>query len=146
MRKIILALIAVALAVPAVAQTNAHHREKDEKLEKRHERRHDNRIFYAATPEEIDRIVEFVRSFAFDSDRLKAAKFSVSICPIAAEDLKPILDIFTFDDKKIAVLKSAYECCPNKRYFHRAIDMLTFMSSKDKVRKYIEDYEESLNR
>lgn len=84
-----------------------------------------------ATPEQMDRIVDYIQGISFDSDKLKAAKLIVSICPIRSHDLVRIIDLFSFDDKRMEVLVAAYPYCPDPEHFGCAVERLTFSSNKE---------------
>lgn len=92
----------------------------------------------AATPEQMDRIVEYIKGISFDSDKLKAAKLIVSVCPIRSCDLVRIIEIFGFDDNRMEVLIAAYPYCPDPEHFHRAVEKLSFMSNREKVYQSID--------
>jgi len=86
-----------------------------------------------ATPEQMTRIIDYLSGVSFDSDRLKAAQLIVSICPILSHDLVRIINLFSFDDKRMEVLIAAFPYCPDPENFWFAIEQLTFSSNKETV-------------
>lgn len=90
-----------------------------------------------ATPEQLDMIIDYISGISFDSDKLKAAQLIVRICPIRSCDLGRIIELFSFDDKRMEVLVAAYPYCPDPEHFGCAVDRLTFSSNRDEVYRRI---------
>ncbi len=51
-----------------------------------------------------------------------------------------LIDLYTFDDDKVEFLKQIYPNVVDKEAFFKVIDKLTFLSSRDKVRDFIQAY------
>ena len=51
-----------------------------------------------------------------------------------------LIDLYTFDDDKVEFLKLIYPNVVDKEAFFRVIDKLTFLSSRDKIRDFIQAY------
>ncbi len=51
-----------------------------------------------------------------------------------------LIDLYTFDDDKVEFLKQIYPNVVDKEAFFRVIDKLTFLSSRDKIRDFIQAY------
>ena len=52
-----------------------------------------------------------------------------------------LIDLYTFDDDKVEFLKQIYPNVVDKEVFFRVIDKLTFLSSRDKIRDFIQAYD-----
>lgn len=89
--------------------------------------------YYVATQDQVNEILKYIKTFSFDSEKLKAAKVCISICPIAAADIASILNSLTFNDAKIDFAKFAFEYCPDKENYALVIKKLSFPSTRCEV-------------
>jgi len=134
MKKIILLLTLALISGTSLAQGMPHHR--DDHRPHHHSIQCDHKHYFVS-PEQVDAIVAYLKSLSFDSDRLKAAKVFVQVTPLRADDLINIMDLFSFDDKKVELLKVAWDYTLDEEHFEIAVRHLTFRSNQDKVYKYM---------
>lgn len=91
-----------------------------------------------ATPYQMSVIMQYIKDINFSADKTKAAVLCVTLCAVPTNDLIEIINLFSFDDSKVEVLKAAYFLCPDKQHFYKAIEQLTFTSSKEEVYRFLE--------
>ena len=138
MKKLVLCLALAAFSAGMSAQKVIPHHGGSEPVRETAPYRHHH---YKASREQVGIVMDYLKSVSFDSDRLKAAKVCVSICPIPCDDLKDIVRMFSFDDRKMEIMKAAYGNCPDRENFWQVIRVLDWESNREKMFKFIEKYD-----
>ncbi len=85
----------------------------------------------------FDQLKETIRKEAFDETRLKMAKQVVSTNYFNAVQVKELVNLFSFDDSKLALAKFAYDYTLDKGNYILVGDAFAFSSNKDALLNYI---------
>ena len=87
--------------------------------------------------EDMQSMVERLKSLSFDSDRLAVGRAMVAATPMTAAQLARLAAAIDFSNSQVDFLKYAYAYCVDKENYYRTVDVLTFSSDKKKVLDYI---------
>lgn len=146
MKKMIVALMCICCTSMAMAQHH-HDSRRGDRHERpqveyghgngRHQGHQDYQVIYAASPEQVAYMMDFIKGESFDDRKLEAAKLCVTLCPVMVGDLARIASLFSFDDRKLEFLKYAYQYCPDREYYYTLRDAFSFSSNYDKLMDYI---------
>lgn len=88
---------------------------------------------FVISPEQVDIIVDYLKSISFDDDKLKVAKLCSQICPLNTHAIGRIAKQFTFDNRRSEFIIFAYEFCVDKENYTLLREVFTFKSEADKV-------------
>ncbi|UOQ73419.1 DUF4476 domain-containing protein [Hymenobacter cellulosilyticus] len=83
--------------------------------------------------QDVDALVNSVRSKSFDSSRLDVAKQALEQSTIQADDLKRLLGTLDFENSKVELAKFAYPHVTDQQNFYRVYDSFQFESSIKEV-------------
>lgn len=141
MKKIVFSFVLSLFMLPVFAQHHDHNH-NDRNDHRSHHDEHDDRhrpvpVIRIASPEEVDMIVNYIRSLSFDKEKVEGIKLFMQIIPMKAEDIARMVGILSFDDDKMKVLKFCYPLCPNQDRYHVAIEKLSSTFDRDEMYKYI---------
>lgn len=100
-------------------------------------RRDDGPMCPVASPQQVNDIMAYLNGVTMSSDKLKAAKLCVSLCPILTDDLGRIAKTFSFDEERLEFLKAAYKNCPDPQRYPRLKSVFTFSSNYEALMLYI---------
>lgn len=87
--------------------------------------------------EDVQGMVERLRSLSFDTDRLAVGRAMVAATPMTADQLARLAEAIDFSNSQVEFLKYAYAYCVDKVNYFRTVEVLTFSSDKKKVLDYI---------
>ena len=73
----------------------------------------------------------------FDSSRMLMAKQIVAANPMSAIQIAQIMELFAFDSSKLEFAKYAFAYCVDTQNYYKAVNVLSFSSSKDELNRYI---------
>ena len=77
---------------------------------------------------------------AFSDGKNKIIRTAIASTAFTTDQCARLMDLYSFDDDKVEFLKLVYPNVVDKEAFFRAIDKLTFLSSRDKIRDFIQAY------
>lgn len=77
---------------------------------------------------------------AFGDGKNKLIRTALANTAFTTDQCERLIDLYSFDDDKVEFLKLVYPNVVDKEAFFRAIDKLTFLSSRDNVRDFIQTY------
>lgn len=108
----------------------------DEERDDYNGRDHDNRR-ELMQPADVDRLIAALKKRPFDDDKMVLAKQVLGESTFYAEDLKAILMLFSFDNKKLELAKSLYYNTYDRRNFYVVYDAFRFDSDRRELERYI---------
>lgn len=143
-------LLMVVCAVSVNAQ-NRHTSRTADPAEPQHNERRDNnpnqrpeynprmqQPMWVASPEQVMLMVEQLNKISFSQDQVGFAIFCVRILPVPAEGIMRLASAMQYDNSKLEFLKEAYRHCPDTNNFKVVEEALSFKSSVDELRSYID--------
>jgi hypothetical protein len=86
---------------------------------------------------EFERFYNTLASRPFDDDKLSLAKQVLGQSTIYAEDLRSVMKLFSFDNRKTDLAKFAYNNVCDRRNFYLVYEAFTFESSARELERYI---------
>jgi hypothetical protein len=92
--------------------------------------------------EEVAGILKSLRGESFDNTRMQVARqiFVTSRSLFLSAQVKQILDLFDFEQNKLAMAKAAYEFTHDKDKYYLVNEAFSFENSKTELSRYIEDW------
>ncbi len=91
----------------------------------------------AMTNEDIAELKTYLRKQSFDDRKLKMLKRVVQDSWFYTRQVKDLMSAFSFDDKKLAFAKMAYDRTLDKYNYYKLSDAFSFGSSYDELEDYI---------
>lgn len=88
----------------------------------------------------FDRFLKTVKDANFDSNRTKLVDASLVTAYFTSEQCRMLIEQYTFDSGKVAIMKKIYPRIVDKQNFFDAVNALTFQSDKDKMNTFIRQY------
>lgn len=79
-----------------------------------------------------------VKESNFDDQRLEIAKQGIRNSMLSIEQIRALVDVFSFEDSKVELAKFAYNYTPDKNRYQELYSAFKFSSSTDEVLKYID--------
>ncbi|WP_460893824.1 DUF4476 domain-containing protein [Rufibacter soli] len=93
---------------------------------------------YAMEQEDVDRVLRFMKDEGFDDRRLEIAKGEIKLAGgIMTDDLYLLMKALSFEDRRIALAKFAYDYVCDRQRFSRVLDALEFSSSKRELQDFL---------
>ncbi|WP_207433793.1 DUF4476 domain-containing protein [Sabulibacter ruber] len=93
---------------------------------------------YVMEPEDVDRVLRFMKEEGFDDRRLEIAKGEIKLAGgIMTEDLYLLMKALSFEDRKVALAKFAYDYVCDRNKFSRVFDAFDFSSSKREMQDFL---------
>lgn len=83
---------------------------------------------------------ERVKKESFDRTRLDMIKTSLANSDFTSAQCLRLVNLFSFDSKKMEVMKMMYPCIVDKEAFFKVVDGLSFSSHKEEINEYIRAY------
>jgi len=87
---------------------------------------------------EIDRLVLAIKNRPFDDDKFSLARQALSNSTFYAEDLKRVLNQFSYDSKKLELAKSLYRNVYDPRNFYVVYDAFRFNSDRRELERFVD--------
>jgi hypothetical protein len=122
-------------------------RDKNKDLDRDDDRDHDSRDpryddNYSRVMSDFDfnRAKENLRKEWFENTRMTTAKFIMDRNYFTSQQVKELLELFTFENNKLDLAKYAYGKTVDKRNYYIVNDVFAFGNSKDELARYIRDY------
>ena len=85
----------------------------------------------------VERILNAIENESFNDDKMMVAKQATNKKCLSVQQIKQIMDKFSFEDNKLEFAKSAYSNCLNKDEYYMVNESFTFSSSKSELNDYI---------
>ncbi|MFD2513912.1 DUF4476 domain-containing protein [Pontibacter locisalis] len=102
----------------------------------RYDDRYSGNCRYLMTAQEVDRLIQTMRSRDFESTKLSIARDAVRNGSILAEDLKRVLQQFDYETTRVEFAKYAYDYLCDKEHFYYIYDLFRFDSSVQELERY----------
>ena len=107
-----------------------------DRMPPRYEDYDDNACRNLMTAEEMDYLVQTMRSRDSESTKMSIAREAVRNGSIAAEDLKRVLQEFEFENARVEFAKYAYDYLCDREHFYYIYDAFSFDSSVEELERY----------
>lgn len=88
---------------------------------------------------DFEQAKETLKKDWFESSRLSSAKTIMDANYFTTAQVKELMQLFTFDDKKLEIAKYAYRKTVDKNNYYLLSELLTFSSSKDELARFIRE-------
>lgn len=88
----------------------------------------------------FERFLQSVKKASFDSDKMELIKTAVATADFTSAQCRRVVDLYSFDDEKLKVMKLMFPRIADKENFVVVIDALTFTLNKDEMNKFIRQY------
>jgi hypothetical protein len=88
----------------------------------------------------INSILNAIENESFKSDKMMVAKQATKNKCLSVNQIKQLMDKFTFDDGKLEFAKLAYSKCSNKDDYYMLNETFSFSSSKSELNEYISNH------
>lgn len=83
---------------------------------------------------------ERLRRDWFENTRVTTAKQIMDANYFTSQQVKELLQLFTFEDNKLVLAKYAYNKTTDRNNYYVVSDVFTYNNSKDELARYIRDY------
>lgn len=100
----------------------------------------DNQYKNVMTAREFDVLKDQLRKEWFEAGRMTSAKVIIDKSNFTSQQVKELLQLFTFENNKIELAKYAYRNTVDKRNYLIVNDVFSFSSSKDELARFIRDF------
>ncbi len=90
---------------------------------------------------EFESVKESLRKEWFEANRLQSTKFIIDKNNFTTQQVKELMQLFTFENNKLEVAKYAYSKTVDKRNYYLVNEELTFSSSKEELARFIKSRE-----
>lgn len=88
---------------------------------------------------ELSNMLETIRNESFDKTKLTLTKNILQSNPcFRTEQVKEIIELFSFEDSKLEISKFAYDYTVDKGNYYIIADSFSFSSSKDQLMKFLQ--------
>ena len=146
LREVRLAPPVVVVPVPRYPDRYEENRRYDDRYEepRRDERydpapsryENDNACRNQLTAEEMDYLLQSLRSRDSESTKERIARDAIRNSSIAAEDLKRVLQEFEYENARLEFAKYAYDYLCDREHFYYIYDAFSFDSSVEELERY----------
>jgi hypothetical protein len=93
----------------------------------------------AISQRDFDQVKQSLQKEWFENNRLTSAKFIIENNFFTTSQVKELMQLFSFDDKKLDIAKTAYRKTLDKSNYYQCMDLLTFSSNKDELARFIRE-------
>ncbi|MEO5947559.1 MAG: DUF4476 domain-containing protein [Chitinophagaceae bacterium] len=91
----------------------------------------------AATDKQFADIKEAIKGESYDEEKVKMARVTLREISLSANQIKELLNFFSYDDHKLMLAKYAYDYCNEKHAYYLVANTLSYSSNKKKLLDYI---------
>ena len=90
------------------------------------------------SPQQLSQMNSSIKNQNFPREKLDLARTLVKDYCFSVEQIKGLMNQFTFSSDKLELAKITYNNCTDPESYYLLIDVMTFPSEKEELRKYIE--------
>lgn len=94
----------------------------------------------AISQREFDQVKESLRKEWFDNNRMTSAKFVMDNNLFTTAQVKELMQLFSFDDKRLELAKYAYRRTVDRQNYYQVSELLVFSNSKEELARFIRDF------
>jgi hypothetical protein len=94
----------------------------------------------AISKREFDQVKESLRKEWFDNNRLTSARFIIDNNFFTTQQVKELMQLFSFDDRRLELAKYAYRKTVDRPNYYQVSELLTFSNSKEELARFIRDF------
>ena len=116
---------------------NCIYKNKNIKWHEKEKESTDDCIYKSMKDKDFNDATQVISSKAFESTKIDIAKQILDNNTVTSEQVKQILQLFSFDDSKLEVAKYAYDKTCDKSYYYKVYDAFSFESSIQTLKNYI---------
>lgn len=102
------------------------------------DRSSDFRNSRAISSRELDYVLQSIQKEWFESNRMESARQIINTNYFTSDQVKQMLQLFSFDNNKLELAKLAYKKTVDPRNYQCVFDELSFSSSKAELSRYIQ--------
>jgi hypothetical protein len=88
----------------------------------------------------INSVLSAIENESFKSDKMMVAKQATKKKCLSVDQIKQVMEKFTFEESKLEFAKIAYDNCLNKDDYYMVNESFTFSSSKSEMNDYISNH------
>lgn len=92
---------------------------------------------YATSDTDFEGMKTSIKGQSFDDSKLKVAKQIAASACLRATQIKEIVTLFSFENRKVEFAKFAYAYCYDPQNYHLIYDAFSIKSSTDEVSKHV---------
>ena len=93
----------------------------------------------AMSQKDFDQIKQSLQKEWFENNRITSAKFIIENNNFSSSQVRELMQLFSFDDKKLEIAKLAYRKTVDKQNYYICNDALTFSSNKEELARFIRE-------
>lgn len=101
--------------------------------------RYNNGYNNVMSQRDFDQLKQSLKNEWFENSRLTSAKFVIESNFFTTNQVKELMQLFSFDDKKLDIAKTAYRKTVDKNNYYQCMDILTFSNNKDELARFIRE-------
>jgi Domain of unknown function (DUF4476) len=91
------------------------------------------------TVAEFNQVKQSLQKEWFENNRITSAKFIIENNNFTTVQVKELMQLFSFDDKKLEIAKLAYRKTVDKQNYYLINEELTFSSNKEELARFIRE-------
>jgi Domain of unknown function (DUF4476) len=91
------------------------------------------------TVAEFNQVKQSLQKEWFENNRITSAKFIIENNNFTTVQVKELVQLFSFDDKKLEIAKLAYRKTVDKQNYYLINEELTFSSNKEELARFIRE-------
>jgi Domain of unknown function (DUF4476) len=91
------------------------------------------------TSGEFNQVKQSLQKEWFENNRITSAKFIIENNNFTTVQVKELMQLFSFDDKKLEIAKLAYRKTVDKQNYYLVNEELTFSSNKEELARFIRE-------
>jgi len=88
----------------------------------------------------FNRFKESLKNESFDNTRISIAKQVINTNYLNTNQVKELLQLFSFENNKLDLAKYAYKNTVDKQDYYSVADCFSFSSNKEELMRYIQNY------
>lgn len=95
--------------------------------------------YYPMSKADFDALHKSVKAKSFDDERQLIAKQAITKSCVSSEQVKNLMLLFTHDDSRLELAKTAYPYCSDKNNYYQVNDSFKFSGASEKLEKAIKE-------
>ncbi len=115
-------------------------RNRDRNYDPNRDREYDNNYNRVISNSDFNQAKETLRREIFENTRVNLAKQIIDVNYFTANQVREIVNMFTFENNKLDIAKYAYKKTTDKNNYYLVNDVFTYSNSKDELARFIRDY------
>lgn len=92
----------------------------------------------ACSDNDLRQMINTLKKESFDDKKLQLAQPMLNRNRFTVQQIRQLVQVFSFDDKKLEFFKRAFPACIDQGNYYQCVEDLTFSSNKDELLKFIQ--------